>query len=118
DRGVPPHFREYDQGFLRWIAETHRRPEFIYDDDLEPLSGKRLAHLYDLIVFSGHEEYVTPHVYGAIARYRNLGGNLAFLSANNFFYVIDRRGERIFRTGRYRDVGMDSARITGARYVG
>jgi hypothetical protein len=118
DNGVPPHFREYDQGFLRWIAETHRRPEFISDDDLERMSGTRLAKLYDLIVFSGHEEYVTPHVYRAISRFRNLGGNLAFLSANNFFYVVHRRGRRIFRTGRYRDIGMDSARITGARYVG
>ena len=118
DRGVPPHFRAYDQGFLRWFAQTHRRADFISDDDLEHLSGARLARLYDLVVFSGHEEYVTPHVYKAIARYRDLGGNLAFPSANNFFYVIDRRGNRIFRTGRYRDIGMDSARITGARYVG
>ena len=118
DRGVPPHFREYDQGFLRWVAHTGRRPEFLSDDDLERLSGDRLAKLYDLIVFSGHEEYVTPQVYRAIASYRNLGGHLAFLSANNFFYRVVRRGHRIFRTGRYRDIGMDSARITGARYVG
>ena len=118
DRGVPPHFRAYDQGFLRWFAQTHRRADFISDDDLEHLSGERLARLYDLVVFSGHEEYVTPPVYSAVARYRNLGGNLAYLSANNFFYVIRRHGNRIFRTGRYRDIGMDSARITGARYVG
>jgi hypothetical protein len=118
DRGVPPHFREYDQGFLRWVAHTGRRPEFLSDDDLERISGDRLAKLYDLIVFSGHEEYVTPQIYRAIARYRNLGGHLAFLSANNFFYRVVRRGHRIFRTGRYRDLGMDSARITGARYVG
>jgi N,N-dimethylformamidase beta subunit-like, C-terminal len=118
DRGVPPHFRAYDQGFLRWFAQTHRRADVISDDDLERLSGERLAKLYDLVVFPGHEEYVTPHVYRAIERFRDLGGNLAFLSANNFFYVVDRRGNRIFRTGRYRDIGMDSARITGARYVG
>lgn len=118
DRGVPPHFREYDQGFLRWVAHTGRRPEFLSDDDLERLSGDRLAKLYDLIVFSGHEEYVTPRIYRAIARYHSLGGHLAFLSANNFFYRVVRRGHRIFRTGRYRDIGMDSARITGARYVG
>ena len=118
DRGVPPHFRAYDQGFLRWVSHTHRRPEFMSDDDLERLSGNELAKLYDLVVFSGHEEYVTPHVYRAIARFRDLGGNLAFLSANNFFYVVHRHGKRIFRTGRYRDLGMDSAHITGARYVG
>jgi hypothetical protein len=118
DHGVPPHFRAYDQGFLRWFAQTHRHADFVSDDDLERLSAKRLARLYDLIVFSGHEEYVTPHVWRAVARYRDLGGNLAFLSANNFFYVVQRRGDRIFRTGRYRDIGMDSARITGARYVG
>ena len=118
EHGVPPHFRAYDQGFLRWLAHTGKRPDFVSDEDLEHLSGDRLARLYDLILFSGHDEYVTPHVYRAVARYRNLGGNLAFLSANNFFYRVVRRGHRLYRTGRWRDLGLDAARITGARYVG
>jgi hypothetical protein len=105
DRGVPPHYRGYDRGFIRWLALTHRHPDVVSDDDLEHVTGSRLARLYDLIVFSGHEEYVTPHAYEAIERYRDLGGNLAFLSANNFFYRVLRRGKTIIRSGRWRDLG-------------
>ena len=118
DRGVPPHFRGYDYGFVRWLAHTGKRPDVVADDDLERLSARALHRLYDLVVFSGHEEYVTPHVYDAILRYRNLGGNLAFLSANNFFYRVERRGHRLYRTDRWRDIGRPEGRLTGAGYVG
>ena len=66
--------------------------DFLADDDLERLSGAQLARLYDLVVFSGHDEYVTTARLGRDPQYRNLGGNLAFLSANDFFYRVDRRG--------------------------
>jgi hypothetical protein len=117
DRGVPPHFKGYDVGFLVWLAATGRHPEFLTDDDLEHLSGDRLARLYDLIVFPGHTEYVTTSEYEAVARFRDLGGNLAFLSANNFFYRVERQGETIIRSGRWRDLGRPESRLIGAQYV-
>lgn len=118
DRGVPPRFRGYDVGFLRWLAHTGRNPDFYSDDDLERFrSGARLAQAYDLIVFPGHEEYVTPHVYKLITEYRDAGGNLIFLSADNFFYRVVRGGGRITRTGRWRDVGLPEAALIGAQYV-
>jgi N,N-dimethylformamidase beta subunit-like, C-terminal len=116
--GVPPHFRHYDLGFLRWFARAGQAADFVADDDLQNLSGQELARRYDLVVFPGHEEYVTTHVWDAIARYRNLGGNLAFLSANDFFYRVERRGTRLYRTGRWRDVGRSDAALIGAGYVG
>ena len=118
DGGVPPHYRGYDRGFIRWIALTHKHPDFVSDDDLERVAGSRLARLYGLIVFSGHEEYVTPHAYEVIERYRDLGGNLAFLSANNFFYRVLRRGETITRSGRWRDLGRPEVKLIGSDYVG
>ena len=117
DRGVPPHFANYDQGFLRWLAHTDKRADFLTDDDLERMSGDRLAALYDVVVFPGHEEYVTPHEYDAVERYRNRGGNLMFLSANNFFYRVVRRGTRIERSGRWRDLGRPEARLVGIQYL-
>jgi hypothetical protein len=117
DRGVPPHFANYDQGFLRWLAHTDKSADFLTDDDLERMSGDRLAALYDLVVFPGHEEYVTPHEYDAVERYRNRGGNLMFLSANNFFYRVVRRGTRIERSGRWRDLGRPEARLVGIQYL-
>ena len=82
------------------------------------MSGTELAKLYDLVVFPGHEEYVTTRTWNAIQQYRNLGGNLAFLSANDFFYRVDPRGTRIYRTGRWSDVGRSDAALIGGGYVG
>ncbi len=119
DHGIPLHFRGYQLGFLQWLARTHRQVDFLSDDDLEGLqSGRSLARLYDLVVFSGHEEYVTTHVYDVVESYRNLGGNLAFLSANNFFYRVDRKGSVLRRTGRWRDLGRPESRLIGVQSIG
>ena len=117
DRGVPPHFKGYDYGFLVWLAQSGHQADFLTDDDLGRLSGERLAGLYDLIVFPGHTEYVTTGEYDAILRYRDLGGNLIFLSANNFFYRVIRHGQTITRAGRWRDLGRPEASFIGAQYV-
>jgi hypothetical protein len=118
DAGVPPHYAGYDRGFVRWLALEHRTPDFLTDDDLERIaSGDALAKAYDLVVFSGHEEYVTTHEYDVVRRYRDLGGNLAFLSANDFFYRVERRGDTIARDGRWRDLGRPEAGLVGAQYV-
>ena len=87
---VPPHYKE-DRGFQRWLAVTDKQVDFLSDDDLDRIgSGDRLARLYDLVVFPNHEEYVTAREYDAVLRYRDRGGNLAFLSANNLFRRVDR----------------------------
>ena len=57
----------------------------------------RLRAAYDLIVFPGHTEYVTGRRYDLIQGYRDLGGNLLFLSANNFFRKVDRATTSIRR---------------------
>jgi hypothetical protein len=119
DDGVPPHFAGYDLGFLKWLDRTGKTVDFLSDDDLERLDGPAvLAHLYDLIVFPGHEEYVTPHVFDLISRYRDLGGNLAFLSADDFFYRVLRSGDSITRAGRWRDLGRPESALVGEEYIG
>jgi hypothetical protein len=115
-RGVPPHFRQYDLGFLHWLAWTGKHVDMLSQDDLEQISGDRLVRLYRLIVFPGHHEYVTEAEYDAAQRYRDLGGNLAFLSANNFFYRVDRHGNTISRIGRWRDLGRPEAALVGVQY--
>jgi N,N-dimethylformamidase len=118
NRGVPPHYANYDLGFLRWLERSRIEADFLTDDDLERLRGEQLGRAYDLVVFSGHHEYVTPHVYDAIERYRDLGGNLIFLSANNFFYRVERHGDTIVRTQRWRDIGRPEAALIGVQYIG
>ena len=118
NRGVPPHFRQYDLGFIRWLTLTGKAPDFYADDDLERFRNPRqLAARYDLIVFPGHEEYVTEHVYNLIRGFYGGGGNLIFLTANNFFARVVRSGTSITRTDRWRDVGRPEASWMGIQYL-
>jgi hypothetical protein len=103
---------------MRWLVLHGKQADFLSDDDLDAVArGDRLARAYDLVVFSGHHEYVTTHEYDVVGRYRDLGGNLAFLSADNFFYRVVRHGDRIFREGRWRDLGRPEAGLVGSQYV-
>jgi hypothetical protein len=118
DGGVPPHYHGYDRGFIRWLAVNRKQADFLSDDDLDRIrSGSRLARSYDLIIVSGHEEYVTGHEYDLIQNYRDLGGNLAFLSANDIFYKVVKHGDRMDGRWRWRDLGRPEAALVGAQYV-
>jgi hypothetical protein len=119
DGGVPPHYHNYDRGFIRWLTLHGYEPDFVSDDDLDRLaSATTLAHDYRLIVFPGHEEYTTAHEYDLITGYRDLGGHLAFLSANDFFYKVTKRGNTMIGRWRWRDLGRPEAALVGAQYVG
>jgi N,N-dimethylformamidase len=116
--GVPPHFAPYDLLFLRWLARTGKHVDVLSDDDLERVTnGAALARAYDLVVFSGHHEYVTTHEYDVTEAFRNRGGNLMFLSANNFFYKVVRTGSVLRRVGRWRDIGRPEAALVGVQYL-
>jgi N,N-dimethylformamidase len=118
-RGVPPRFRRYDYPFLRWVERYGHQAEFLAEDDLEALPhGDELKKLYDLVVFPGHTEYVTAHEYDVVERYRDLGGRLIFLSANNFFWKVekDASGDVIRRVKLWRNLGRPEARLCGVQY--
>ena len=119
DDGKPPHYRTQQRGFLRYLVHAGWQADYLTDEDLEQVaSGDDLAQRYDLIVFSGHEEYVTPHIYDVTQRYRDLGGNLAFLSADNFFWHVDLKQGKIWRVRLWRDVGRPEAALIGVQYRG
>ena len=106
DFGVPFRFHDWDLEFIAWLNRTGRAVDFLSDDDLEAVAnGDELARRYDLVVFPGHEEYVTRHAYDVIERYRNDGGNLAFLAANNLYRRVDRVGQKLVRRGLWRKLG-------------
>jgi len=119
NRGVPYHYRNYDMPFLHWLARSGRSVDVLTDEDLDEVSdGDTLADAYDLIVFPGHHEYVTTHEYDAVERYRDLGGNLAFLSANNFFWQVVKHGDVVTKTKQWRDLGRPEAGLLGVQYRG
>ena len=117
-RGVPSHFRANDVQFIRWLALTGKTPAFLADDDLGRVpSGRALLAAYDLVIFPGHHEYVTQHAFDVIESYHELGGNLMFLSANNFYRRVIRSGTTITRDEAFRDLGRPEASFVGVQYV-
>jgi hypothetical protein len=117
DRGTPLRWRRYDVGYLKWLRWTERWPDYLAEDDLEAIpSGDDLRRLYDLVIFPGHTEYVTEHAYDVVQRFRDLGGRLIFLSANNFFWKVDKRGNAIRRIKLWRELGRPEAGLCGVQY--
>jgi hypothetical protein len=120
NRGVIPHYKYYDEPFIRWLAANHPDVDFLADADVDAAttSGRKLAAAYELLVFPGHHEYVTRHEYDVVTAFRNLGGNLMFLSANNFYRNTVKRGNVMHREARWRDVGRPEAALVGTEYFG
>jgi hypothetical protein len=117
NRGVPPHWTRYDAPFVRWLVRTHRNVDYLSDAELRDVpNGAALAAAYGLIVFSGHHEYVTQHEYDVVTRYRDLGGNLAFMAANNFFWKITIHDHVMTRVAEWRDLGRPEAALIGVQY--
>ena len=117
DSGLPYRFADFDQAIIQWLG-ARGSIDFLTDLDLEHVtSGDLLAHDYDLIVFPGHEEYTTAHEYNLVKRYRDLGGNLMFLSANNLFWKVIFHGHVMRRVGQWRNLGRPEAGIVGVQYV-
>ncbi|MGZ8697474.1 MAG: N,N-dimethylformamidase beta subunit family domain-containing protein [Gaiellaceae bacterium] len=116
NRGVPFHYKNYDLPFLHWLAWTNHRVDYLSDADLGHLSGRILAANYSVVIFPGHHEYVTTNEYDAISQYRNRGGNLIFLSANNFFWKIERHGQVMHRIAQWRYLGRPEAGLIGTQY--
>jgi hypothetical protein len=118
NRGVPPHFRRYDLPLLRWLAATGRTVDVLSDGDLGAArSGRALARAYELIVFPGHHEYVTRREYDLVRGFRNAGGNLLFLSANNFFWKVEVRRNVMRRVALWRRLGRPEAALIGVQYL-
>jgi hypothetical protein len=119
ERGVPPNFSRYDLPFLRWLFVTGKEVDVLSQRELErSLSADGLARRYDLVVFPGHHEYVTRREYDVVRGYRDRGGNLAFLSANNFFWHVTKRGATMTRTRLWRQLGRPEAALVGVQFVG
>jgi hypothetical protein len=115
--GIPPHFRQYDLEFLHWLSSTDKAVDFLSDTDLARTeSARALAAAYDVVIFPGHHEYVTQREMTLMRRYRDLGGNLMYLSANNFFWHITRHADVLRRTAMWRDLGEPEAQLIGDEY--
>lgn len=117
NKGVMPRYYRYDLPFLHWLFWSGKNVEFVSDEKLASLrSGDELARAYDLVVFEGHEEYVQERIFDVIERYRDLGGNLMFLSSNNFFWRVSKTGTLLRKIAQFRQIGKPESRILGVQY--
>jgi N,N-dimethylformamidase beta subunit-like, C-terminal len=118
DFGMPSRYRDWDLGFISWLNRTGKSVDFLSDDDLERVrTGQALRRAYDVVVFPGHEEYVTGHVYDVVRRYRDLGGRLMFLSSNNILWRVKRDGQLLRRVAMWRNVGRPEASLVGVQWA-
>jgi hypothetical protein len=117
-RGVPPNYKYYEQPFLRWLIANDKDVDYLAQSDVAAANGRNLASSYNLLIFSGHHEYVTDGEYDAVVGFRNRGGNLMFLSANNFFWRTVISHNHMTRVAKWRDVGRPEAALIGVQYIG
>jgi hypothetical protein len=118
NRGIPAHFRRYDLPFLRWLDLAEQDVDYLSESDFAATTGAALARSYNLVVFPGHHEYATTSMYDALEGYRDHSGNLIFLSANNFFWKVERRGSLLRRTAQWRTLMRPEAGVLGVQYRG
>lgn len=117
-RGVPYRYRSYDLAFYQWLSQTGTVIDLYADEDIERFASPHdLRAAYDLIVFPGHTEYVTSRIYTMIEAFRDMGGNLLFLSANNFFRRVDRPESTLRLVDEWRDLGRPEAALCGVQYL-
>jgi hypothetical protein len=116
--GVPERWRSYDVQFLHWMTTRGHRADVYADEDIDLFpNAETLRASYDLIVFPGHTEYVTRRLYDLIQGFRDLGGRLIFLSANNFFRRVDRAGDHAKLVGEWRNLGRPESAVLGVQYL-
>lgn len=116
NRGVPPHFNGYDEPFLRWLERSRYGVDYLSDAELKAARGVDLANAYELLIFEGHHEYVTEHEYDAVTGFRDRGGNLMFLSGNNFFRKVEISSGLMRRVGQWRKLGRPEAALIGVQW--
>ena len=60
---------------------------------------------------------MSTRLYDLVEGFRDLGGNLLFLSANNFFRRVDRRDHVLTLIDEWRDLGRPEAGLLGNQYL-
>jgi len=117
-RGVPYRWRSYDIEFQQWLASRGHAVDTYADEDIEQFrSADALRAAYDLLIFPGHTEYVTPRLFDLVEGFRDGGGRLMFLSANNFFRHVDRERDHVRLVGEFLKEGRPEGSLLGVQYI-
>lgn len=91
-------------------------PECITEWDIA--SNPAILEAYDVVVFSGHHEYISRNTFDALEANHYRGGNLAFFSGNDLWWQVrfDDQGDRLIcYKYRYEEdplFGIDDSLVT------
>jgi hypothetical protein len=118
DFGLASRYVDWSLGVVSWLKRTGKQVDYLSDDDLAAArSGDALRRAYTLVVFPGHEEYVTTAAYDVLQRYRDRGGRLMFLGAKNVLWNVRREGQTLRRGRLWRRLRRPEAALVGAQWV-
>jgi hypothetical protein len=92
-------------------------PEFITELDIS--FNPAIMRAYDVVIFTGHHEYISRNVYDALEALHRRGGHLAFFSGNDIYWQV-RFGDGGSKMVGYKDyalsqdpmVGIDNSLVT------
>ncbi|MEK6371455.1 MAG: VCBS repeat-containing protein [Acidobacteriota bacterium] len=73
----------YDYPFVCWLSQQGYAVDYCTDVDVELDTSLEMLSYYPLVLFRGHDEYLGVKTYDNLTKYRNNGGNIAFLSGNS-----------------------------------
>jgi len=119
DFGVASTYHDWSLDVVSWLQRTGKEVDYLSDDDLgHARSADALRRAYTMIVFPAHEEYVTQRQLALLRSYRDLGGRLMFLSANNLLWKVTRSGQFERRVQMWRKLGRAEAGLVGAQWAG
>ncbi len=101
---------------FRFMRASNYSIDVISDPDLITLPASTLK-MYPVIVFAGHEEYYTLGMWQKTINYRNAGGNLFFMQANNFYSRVTTTDSRLRVIEKaHRTPSRSDYAISGAGY--
>jgi hypothetical protein len=78
----------YDYPLVRWIVTQGYDADYCTDVDIHLDSALKLLSKYPMVVSPGHDEYWSMEMRDNLVKYRDRGGNIAFLSGNTCCWCV------------------------------
>lgn len=78
----------YDYPLVKWLEQQGYAADFCTDVDIHLDTSLTMLSRYAMVVSPGHDEYWSEAMRNNLVKYRDNGGNLAFLSGNTCCWVI------------------------------
>ncbi|MEA2165012.1 MAG: hypothetical protein QOK37_3139 [Thermoanaerobaculia bacterium] len=78
----------YDYPLVRWIEAQGYEADYCTDVDIHLDSTLKLLSKYPMVVSPGHDEYWSKEMRDNLVKYRDRGGNIAFLSGNTCCWCV------------------------------